>query len=402
MSSRALSLRAACLSVTALLGLLAGCAPAPTGTPNDKPDDTTLKTRDMAVRTVTWNPEKTDLGQVKAVAENDGMTVVFNAKSALLFSAGLSVSADDNVVGVTSAAVIPAADHVGMWIAGADAKGKVWRLQAGESFEVVSNLYGLMKDPVSALVPMGETGTVFALGSGLAISDGTNVTRYDTGALTGVTADADRAAGVTADGVAVLDPAAGELTAFPLTGATAVAFDDKGRLLALTPEAIYREGSDGALVMIYKSEKASLAGLAEAPGKVWFTEGTKLGAVDPTGVGLSPESAVPESAALSGSESGDVWVLAQGALSRLAIDIGDEKDRAAWEQNIQPIFSHSCVPCHKPGGTAGIVLATYDTWVEHRTQLLDRVIQKKDMPPKGFELSDADRATIGSWVTAAP
>ncbi len=405
MSSRS-TLRGACLSGTVLsgtvlCGMLLGCTVEQSpNTQTDDPNVTTLKTRDVPVRAVAWNPDKTDLGKVSAVAESDDTTVVFNGAGAMIFHSGFADGVDANVVGTKSAAVIPAADHKSMWVAAVDGKGKVWRLHATASFEVVSNLYGLLDDPVNAIAPFGELGTTFTLDKQLAISDGTNVSRYDTGALSAVSSSDERVAGVTPEGVSVLDPKKGELTKFPLKEASAVAFDDSGRLLALTPDTLYREDSGGELVPIHTSDKKDLFGLTGVPGKVWFTEGTRLGFIDSTGVGLSPEGSVTAKASLTGSETGDVWVLAEGALSRLAADLGDEADRAAWEKDIQPIFRNNCVPCHLPKGTANVVLATYDTWVERRAKIHERVNEKMDMPPTGFELSAEDRATIGAWLTS--
>lgn len=391
-------------ALAALGAMMTGCMPEEdpgdgTGGKGD-PGDTTLEKRDMGVRAVDWTPDGDALGKVTAVVERGATTAAFGDTGAVLFTNGAHEVTDPMLTTVEAAAVIPAADHNGLWIAGADAAGTVWRLFAGEQFEAVSTLYGLEGDAVSGLAPIGATGTVFTVAGGLAVSDGTNVTRYDTGALTGVTAGGGRIAGVSPEGVVVFKAQAEEMTAFDLPGAAAVAFDDEGRLLALTPEAIYREDAEGALVEIYASEGAGLLGLAAAPGRVWFSDGTIAGLVDPDGVALSPEGALPDGAVISGSPTGDVWVIAGGALSRLALDIGTDGARQAWEADIEPIFEKACTPCHLPGGTAPVHLSTYDAWETHRTSLKQRVLEKKDMPPQGFELSDDDRKAIGDWLSA--
>jgi mono/diheme cytochrome c family protein len=398
MSARGLLPTGSILGAALAASLLAACTQqGPGGSGGGGADNTILPTRDMALRSVDWNPSKQPLGQVGAVVDSDQTTVVFGDKGAVIFNAGVVGSVDDAVTTVKAGAVIPAADHHGTWIAGADQKGQVWRLQGGDSFEDVSTLYGIEKDPVSGLAGVGAQGTAFALATGLAFSDGTTVTRFDTGPLTALVGGQSRAAGVSEKGAHVLDPT-GKEVAYDLSGASAVAFDDKDRLLVLSPEAIYREDGSGDIVPIYKSAGGGLHSLASAPGRVWFTDGSKLGLIDTTGVALSPASAIPEKADLTGSDTGDVWILAGGALTRSALDIGNDDDRAAWEQKIQPIFHNNCTPCHLPGGTAGVVLATYDTWVEHRDVLKKRVIDEKTMPPQGFNLSDADRATIGAWL----
>lgn len=389
------------VAVAALALSMTGCMPEEgPGTGGTGGDDATLEVRDLPVTVVDWSPDAAALGQVSAVATQDGTTVVFGGAGAALFSGGVLTSTDAAVTTVGAAAVIPAADHQGQWIAGADAEGKVWRLVAGESFAVVSSLYGLSDDAVSGLAPLGDGGTVFAVAGGLAVSDGTLVTRYDTGALEGLATSDARAAGVTGEGVSALEPGSDTLTTFELPGAAAVAFDDRGRLLALTPEAIYREGADGTLVVIHRSEAAGLAGLAAAPGRVWFTDGTTLGLVDDAGVGLSPAGTVPPGGDLTGSPSGDVWVVAGGALSRLAVDIGTADQRQTWEEDMKPIFEASCTPCHLSGGSAPTVLSTYDSWELHRDELRARVIEDETMPPSGYELTDEDRKAIGAWLDA--
>jgi mono/diheme cytochrome c family protein len=388
--------RSVSLAAASLLVSLTGCLPeADTG-----PSTTLLPRRDLPVKGVEWSPDAAGLSGVRAVAERGGMTVVFGAEGATLFSGGVLAGQDAGVGTVESAAVIPAADGAGQWIAGADAAGKVWRLVAGESFEVVSSLYGLSEDPVSGIAALGTTGTVFAVESGVAVSDGALVTRHDTGALTGLTATSDRLGGVTEVGPVTFEPAATELTTFEVPGATAMAFDDQGRLLVLTPEALHREDEGGSLVVIYASEAGGLSALAAAPGHVWFRDGTALGLVDDEGVGLSPAGALPEDAGLAGSPTGDVWVLSGGALSRMAIDIGSADQRETWEKDIEPIFQVSCTPCHLPGGSAPVVLSTYDTWEQHRAELRKVVIEDQSMPPPGYDLSDAERATIAAWLDA--
>lgn len=395
MSSRA------CLSA-ALLGaaLLPACT-SEQGPGGGDPSNSPLATRDMELRAVDWNFTKAPLGEVGAVVESDQTIVVFGDAGATIFSAGVVASVDETVTTVKAGAVILAADHHGTWIAGADDKGQVWRLQGGDSFEGVSNLYGLSNDPVSALAAVGSFGTAFALGDGLAYSDGTNVVRFDTGPLGGLTGGQSRAAGVNEEGASTLDPAKGDEVKYDVPDANAVAFDDEDRLLVLSPDAIYREDDNGEVVPVYKSEGHGLRGLASAPGRVWFTDGSRLGLIDATGVALAPEGSAPGQASLTASASGDVWVVSGGALTRSAVDIGSADDRAAWEQDVQPIFHAACTPCHLPGGLANVVLSTYDTWVLRRDALKMHVIDKKDMPPSKTDLSDADRATLAAWITSS-
>lgn len=391
-------------ALAALALAMTGCMPEedPNPDPTDTTDpvDTTLAQRDMAVREIAWSPDTAALGKVAAVAERGATTAAFGDTGAVLFTSGVHKVTDAGLTTVQSAAVIPAADHNGQWIAGADAEGKVWRLVAGETFEVVSSLYGLADESVTGLAPFGDAGTVLAVEGALAISDGATVTRYDTGTLAGVTTFAGRVAGVGAGGPAVLDVAGEELTTFDLPEVTSVAFDDKGRLLALSPDTLYREATNGTLIEIYRSETGDLGGLAQAPGRVWFSEGTVAGMVDPEGVALSPEGALPAGAALTGSPSGDVWVIADGALTRIALDVGNDGARHTWETDIQPIFEASCTPCHLAGGTAPVHLSTYDAWETHRESLTQRVLVKGDMPPQGFELSAEDRKVIEDWLSA--
>ncbi len=394
-------------AIAALVLSVTGCIPEnpsgledPGGTTSGDVGDEPLAVRDLPVQTVDWSPDAAALDGVRAVATRGGTTVVFGDDGAALFSGGVLTGTDAAVTAPRAAAVIPAADHDGLWIAAVDADGRVWRLVAGESFEGVSSLYGLSEEAVVGLVPMGEKGTVFALGGGLAVSDGTLVTRYDTGALVGLAASDARAAGVTAEGISVLEPGTGTLTKFALPGAAAVAFDDLGRLLALTPEALYRERADGTLHVVHRSEAGGLRSLAAAPGHVWFADGTTLGLVDDVGVGLSATGTLTAGAALQGSPTGDVWVLEGGSLSRVAVDIGSAGHRQTWEEAMKPIFEASCTPCHEPGGSAPTVLSTYESWELHRDSLRTKVIEDETMPPSGYELAAEDRKAIEAWLDA--
>lgn len=71
---------------------------------------------------------------------------------------------------------------------------------------------------------------------------------------------------------------------------------------------------------------------------------------------------------------------------------------AMWRANILPVYTRSCAQCHRPGGSAGIDLSTYDAWNARRALIRHRVIDVRDMPQPGSPLSDADRAAIDAWA----
>lgn len=356
----------------------------------------------LTVRTVDWNPTGAALGSVAAVAELGGTIAVLADKGATVFSGGLVTAEDAAITGWKSAAVIPAADGNGMWVAGIDATGHVYRLRAGSFFEGISDLYGLEGEAVQGIAPLGGSAVAFALDAELAVADGATVTRYDIDADEGGVIAGGNGRAATAHAVAgkvsVLKAATAQAIVYDLPGAEQAVFDAAGKLVVRTADSIYIEDSAGGLALRYTGAMGPLRELAASDVLVWFVEGTELAALGATSVLRTTGAGVTEGARLVGSPSGDVWTIDGGALARFAAETGDSEDRATWEKDVQPIYLKACTPCHEPGGSAGAELSTYGAWVARRDKIQQKVAVEKSMPPVGIEFSDAEREAVANWA----
>lgn len=379
--------------------LLAACGGTETTetTPEDAPP---LEAQAFEVRSVGWNPSAVDVGSVAAVAELGGTTAVFSSTGASVFSGGVLTATDAAVTNWASAAVIPAADANGVWIAGINETGQIFRLRAGSFFESVSDLYGLEDDAILGAVALGGPAVTFALQDQLAVTDGTTITRYDAGTFVGMAGGGGRVASAGGDKAQVFEVGSAKSYAYDMEGAEQVAFDAAGRLIVRTADAIYIEG-DGKLVLRYQSTGGTLRGFAASDLRIWFIEGSELGALEADAVYLTADAGIAEDTRLLGSPSGDVWTLSGGGLARHAAELGDSEDRKVWEEEVQPIFLASCTPCHEPGGSSGTDLSTYGAWVALRKTVNERVVETKTMPPEGIPIDDADREVIAAWVAGA-
>lgn len=363
----------------------------------------TLSATPFSVRTVEWNPSAVDVGNPIAVGELGGTSVIFSNTGASIFSGGILVAADANITDWKSAAIFPAADGNGMWIAGLSQSGKAYRLRGGSYFEGISDLYGLEMDSILGAAALGGPSIAFALEGQLAIADGMNITRYDIETFGGIAGSTGRAASAGTNKVNAFKAAAAEHSIYELGGAEQVVFDASGRMVVRTADSIYLEAQGGGLVLRYKSPGPKLRELVASDVRVWFIEGTELGALEADAVYISEGAGIADNAHLLGSPSGDVWMVdGSPKLTRYAAETGDSEDRKGWEEKVQPIYIKSCTPCHEPGGSSGADLSTYGAWVARRTQLQDEVITKKTMPPQGIEFSDMDRTVLGDWISAAP
>lgn len=354
----------------------------------------------MSVRAVDWNPKSVPLGSVAAVGELEGTVAVLADVGVTLFSGGVYTGSDGSVTEWRTAATIPAADGNGTWIAGVDGAGRVLRLRAGSYFEPVSDLYGLTSDDITGLAALDGAKVGFAVGGALAVADGMNVAHYDGGVYKSVAGGGGRAAAADGAKVYVFNTGDGKSTTYELAGAEEVAFDGAGKLVARTKGAVYLEDAAGGLALRYESKAAALHGLATSAGRVYIADGAEILMLEAGVLSGTKGAALPETATLIGSPSGDVWTLSGGELSKLAPQVGDEDDRLLWETKVQPVYLDSCTPCHAPGGSAGIELSTYNAWVARRAKIKERVVEQKTMPPSGVMFSEEERAAISAWATS--
>jgi hypothetical protein len=271
------------------------------------------------------------------------------------------------------------------------------------SFEDISDRYGLAMVNVTGVADLGRRDmgapwwVGFAYQGGLAVADGTNVTRYDDPSFANLAGGGGRAAGVAQGMVRVFDPAQMQSVSFPLDGAASVAFGADGRMVVATGHELYLEGGDHALHLKIHLDGAPIHGLASSGDQVWYAQGTELGTVGASGVTQTSGANVPADAALIGSPTGDVWTLSSGQLARFAT-IHAGADECGWNNTVRPVFARACASCHLPGGTANIDLSTYASWQARRALIKQRVVVDHSMPPAGNPISDADRATVAQWA----
>lgn len=349
----------------------------------------------LTLQKATWNANMTDLGKIAAVTELYDDVVVYSDKGATVMSGAAVAAQDVSTTSWRDAATIAAADGNGSWAVGVDGMGHIKRLRARTSLEDVSDRYGLAKDAVSSVVPLGGGKVAFALSSQIAVADGAQVVRFDQIPLLGVCGGGGRFGGAGADGtLQVLDFAAGKRTTYPTTEAIGCAFGDGGRLYVATKHGLYDE-EDGKLVPLYKDAAVTFQSIASAGNWIWVIGGGELYALHDDLIAKTSGLALGDGAIVRGSVTTDPWVVGGGKLTRYNVPVSG--DEAAWRMNVQPIYAKSCSQCHVPGGSSGIPLATYLQWSGKRTTIYDRVVVKRDMP-QGRTLSDEDRMAIGTWT----
>jgi hypothetical protein len=193
-----------------------------------------------------------------------------------------------------------------------------------------------------------------------------------------------------------VDVATRATRAYPLPGAIAVALDDAGKLYAATSDALYAEDDRGELVLRFRATMGAIHGLVASKGHIWFAEGSELGTIQKGSVLATSGANLPPDARLWPSTTSDVWLVSHGKLLRFAQ--GDGIGIAQWFSYIQPIFARACAKCHLPNGPAGVDLSTEAAWRARKSDIRERVVEERTMPPKGHPLDDADRGAIRHWL----
>lgn len=379
----------------------------------------------LVVREVMWNPGRADVGRVAAVADGGSEVLVVGDRGAFVFVDGSVTGADRRAIAWRGAAPIPAADGKGTWLAAIDDRGAVFRVRGRTSLEAISDRYGLFGTPVLAVAPMGRGFLGFALGSGrIAVADGREVVTLAGGAATGewlsakpanegsrsFTGGGGEAAWIDGDEIRVLDPSTRATRSFALPGVRRIALDERGAVWAVTNHCLYTEDPTGALVLVHETDdpRSTISGLSISGERAWFSVGAEVATLavprDPRRslpvamrrLQITRGRRAPVATALIGSPSGDVWTLADGALSR--ISAAPPGERARWTATLAPIHARSCASCHGPAGSPGVDLSTLDAWESRRSAVRRRVIESRDMPPRGHPLSDEDRKAIDDWT----
>ncbi len=362
----------------------------------------------LALTTVAWNPANVDVGAAEAVVEIDKSLLVLGSKGIVTLVSGAVVTTDGAITTWKSAAQLPSPDGQSTWVVGVDGNGVLQRMSIdGSPANAVSDRYGLAMDKVQD-VAGGAPYAGFMLATGVAVTDGANVTRYQ-GTAKAIAAHGNAVA--LADGVAVRVFDGGKESDVTLPDAQLVAYDQAGDLLAATPHRLYQVTA-GAAELLYDAGDRTIHQLAGAGSNIWFSVDSDLGVFRAATVMLASGGTLPVDARLVGSPSGDVWTLTGGHLSRMSAgatgDGGASGDEASWNTTIQPIYAAVCSNCHSPAGSgkdsSGIDLSTYATWSARREHVYTRTVTQAgtatSMPPPGapIALTDAQRAAIAAWA----
>jgi hypothetical protein len=198
--------------------------------------------------------------------------------------------------------------------------------------------------------------------------------------------------------VRVYDAAMNVSHSYPLPGAKYVTFDSAANLVVATEHAVYVENADGDLALRYRSDNDTIHGIAAAGSRIWYTSGTEIGTIDSMSVTRSMGLGIAADATITGSPSGDVWVLAGGNLRRFTATSSASTDACSWVNTIRPVFARACASCHLPGGEANVDLSTFDAWDSRRMLIYQRVVVDHSMPPAGNPITDGDRMLIANWA----
>jgi hypothetical protein len=333
----------------------------------------------LTVRAVDWNPLHAAVEGVTGAADDGDALLLAGASVAL--RAGAVIARHP---GLQRVAALPAADSNmgGTWLVGVDGSGRLWRLH-GAGFEDVSSRYGL--ENVRDLCAAG-TSIVFRLDHELAVADGKRVTRHPI-SVDDLACGPGRAAGRSQGRIIALDLARRTVRSFPVE-ALGAAVDGRGRVVAATRRALYVEDERGLALRYLAGDE--LRDLAGGGGRVWFSDGARLGALDDDRLSVS-EPLLSLSARLQGSASGDVW-----ALGGAPLRFGRDGDR--WASLVQPVFARACADCHLPGGASGVDLSSAGAWSARKKLVEERVLFKRSMPPEGHPLAERDRELIRQWL----
>jgi hypothetical protein len=365
-------------------------------------------TAPLTIATVPWNSANADVGMVQAIAEEGTSVFVFGSKGVQTFTSGSLVSTDETIVAWRAAAVVPSADGVSTWMVGVDGTGQLQRLStsADGAPQNVSDRYGLAAADKVSSVASGAARVAFMLDNGVAVSDGTNLTRYQVPAR-GIAANGTQIALADMAAVRVFD--AGKETDLTLPDAQLVAYDSMGHLVAATSHALYTV-TNGALQQVFDAGARTIHQLAGvgAGEAVWLEIDGDLGVWQGGQVALASGGMLAPDARLVGSAtSSDVWAISAGQLLRYTVQAAVVGDEGTWNATVQPIYAAICSNCHSAPGTdhysSNIDLSTYALWNQRRVAVYTRVVTDKgttmSMPPpnSGFDLTDAQRSAIEAW-----
>jgi hypothetical protein len=360
----------------------------------------------LSVRPVAWNAANAPVGKVRAVADGGDVVCVFADDGASVFSSGAVVSRDEHVKDWTSASTIYATDGTTRWLVGVDGAGHLHRLRAMSTFEDVTVRYQLGNQRVRGAWIVGPGRVGFLLEKEIALSDASRIVLLASSPFTMFAGGGGFGAGVTKDGIDVVNATNGFVTRFLLPGAEWAALDTKGRLYAATRRAVYAADASGALSLVFDAGNDGIHGLVASGDRVWFADRGELGLVEGDHVAMTSGTNVGSDAKLQPSPSGDVWVIGGGKLDRFTVPAASAPagpvpaPTSGWASLVAPVFARACASCHQPNGVSGTDLSTEAAWNGKRNLVRERVFVSHTMPPQGHALADADRAALHEWLEA--
>jgi cytochrome c553 len=349
----------------------------------------------LAVHPVEWNPKHERIDGVTGALDFGTDVVVFSRSgTAIIADGALTLNHDD----LRAGAIVPAPDGSGSWITALDGKGRVFRLRARRAFEPVSDRYGLEGAGVRSLVGFGGRYVAFALGNEVAVADGGSVAHFTLTDPGDLFAGGSRAWVAHPHELVVIDPHTRSSRSYELDDPR-VAVDAAGHVYIASGRAVYEESENGKLALRYVASD-SVRSLAASNDHVWFADGSELAVITHASVARTHGANVDRDAKLMGSLSGDVWAIdGRGELTRWAMGVpAANAAQASWKDVVAPVFARACAGCHGPEGSSGVDLSKEDAWRTKHDLLRQRLVQDRDMPPRGHELSDADRAVLGAYV----
>ena len=347
-----------------------------------------------------WNSADAGTGKVTAVVELADEQVLFSDHGATVFLGGVPYATDPSVTAWRGAGRIPGPDGTGDWAVGISSDGALLRVNGAGLLVPASERFGLGQEKVIALAATGAgAGAAFALESGLAVSNGAVVKRYDVHPLS-LAGGGGKVAWTEAGAVRRLDPATGALDGWRLAGAQAVALSASGRMIAATAQGLWAESPTASLVQLYQTP-INVHGLVATGERFWFAQGQQLGYLEGNEVvRTAPAALLTDAAApIFAAEGSGVWTLASGTPLRWSAG----GQLALWQQLVLPAFSRVCAACHLPAGTAGIPLASLGDWQVKKSQIQQRVfdaVSDKPMPPANATttLTAAEKTALLCWL----
>lgn len=377
-----------------------------------------LEIQPFDLQEVAWNRNSTPVGRVAAVAELADDTLILGDQGALVFTGSVILNSDPAVRDWRGAAVLPAGDKSGSWLVGVGGDGHVRRLRSRSSMEDITDRYGLKDRKILDVADLGQGRVAFGLApdaspatppgasEDLAIADGEQVKRYaislprlvgGSGRAAAVIAPSDESSGE----VRVFDLQAPSVSSYAVRDPVAAAFLPDGRLLVAAARAIYREDVPGGELLRIHASDEPITEMVVSGAVAWLRIGGALCVLDGSTLRRSEPVPAPGEVALHPSESGDVWLRADGNLRRFSSGGDEQADSSRWERDVQPLFATYCKLCHLPGGSAGIDLSTYRSWTTRRALIEQRVLLAKPspMPPAGAGVLTAqEKATLKGWI----